>query len=177
MNLRNHPYADFLHEVSKPARYLGGERFAVAKDWSGLRAKMVLAFPDVYDIGMSHLGTKILYKIVNDDRGPLPGASVLPVDRHGGGAPQARACPFSASRPLARSATSTSSASRSSTSSPTPTFSRCSISAGSRCDSSREDARIPLVIAGGPVATPARADGAVHRRLPDRRRARSGFRG
>jgi len=67
MNLRNHPYADFLHEVSKPARYLGGERFAVAKDWSGLTAKMVLAFPDVYDIGMSHQGTKILYSIVNKE--------------------------------------------------------------------------------------------------------------
>jgi radical SAM family uncharacterized protein/radical SAM-linked protein len=67
MNLRNHSYADFIHEVSKPARYLGGERFAVAKDWSGLRSRMVLAFPDVYDIGMSHQGTKILYSIVNKE--------------------------------------------------------------------------------------------------------------
>src|SRR3990172_5297514 len=67
MNLRNHPYADFLHEVSKPARCLGGERCSVAKDWSGLKATMVLAFPDVYDIGMSHQGTKILYSIVNKE--------------------------------------------------------------------------------------------------------------
>ncbi len=67
MNLRNHPYADFLHEVSKPARYLGGERFAVVKDWSRLTATMALAFPDVYDIGMSHQGTKILYSIVNKE--------------------------------------------------------------------------------------------------------------
>ncbi len=67
MSFRIHPYADFLHEVSKPARYVGGERFAVAKDWSGLRSKMVLAFPDVYDIGMSHQGTKILYSIVNKE--------------------------------------------------------------------------------------------------------------
>src|SRR3972149_4662324 len=67
MNLRNHPYADFLHQVSKPARYLGAGGFAVAKDWSGLTAKMVLAFPDVYDIGMSHQGTKILYSIVNKE--------------------------------------------------------------------------------------------------------------
>jgi radical SAM family uncharacterized protein/radical SAM-linked protein len=65
VSLRTHPYADFVHRVEKPARYLGGERFAVAKDWSGLAAKMVLAFPDVYDIGMSHQGTKILYSIVN----------------------------------------------------------------------------------------------------------------
>ncbi|MGH9337589.1 MAG: B12-binding domain-containing radical SAM protein, partial [Vicinamibacteria bacterium] len=62
-----HPYADFIHEVSKPARYMGGERFAVAKDWSLLQSRMVLAFPDVYDIGMSHQGTKILYSIVNKE--------------------------------------------------------------------------------------------------------------
>ncbi len=65
MSLRSHPYADFIHEVEKPSRYMGGERFSVVKDWSGLEARMVLAFPDVYDIGMSHQGTKILYSIVN----------------------------------------------------------------------------------------------------------------
>jgi radical SAM family uncharacterized protein/radical SAM-linked protein len=65
MDLRSHPYADFIHRVSKPARYMGGERFAVAKDRSKLEATMVLAFPDVYDIGMSHQGTKILYSIIN----------------------------------------------------------------------------------------------------------------
>ena len=58
MSFQDHPYADFLHEVSKPARYVGGELFSVAKDWDTLDAKMVLAFPDVYDIGMSHQGTK-----------------------------------------------------------------------------------------------------------------------
>jgi len=62
-----HPYADFLHEVKKPARYVGGEQFAVKKDWATLDAKMVLAFPDVYDIGMSHQGTKILYSIINKE--------------------------------------------------------------------------------------------------------------
>lgn len=67
MNLRDHPYADFIHEVEKPARYLGGERFSVVKDRAGLAATMVLAFPDVYDIGMSHQGTKILYSIVNKE--------------------------------------------------------------------------------------------------------------
>jgi radical SAM family uncharacterized protein/radical SAM-linked protein len=68
MELRSHPYADFVHEVSKPARYMGGERFSVVKDWSTLEATMVLAFPDVYDVGMSHQGTKILYSIVNRER-------------------------------------------------------------------------------------------------------------
>src|SRR5713226_3223482 len=62
-----HPYADFVHRVQKPARYLGGEHGAAIKDWAAARARVCLAFPDVYDIGMSHLGFKILYKILNDD--------------------------------------------------------------------------------------------------------------
>jgi radical SAM family uncharacterized protein/radical SAM-linked protein len=62
-----HPYADFLREVDKPARYTGGEAFEVRKDWDGVLCRVCLAFPDVYDIGMSHLGYKILYKILNDD--------------------------------------------------------------------------------------------------------------
>ena len=64
-----HPYASFLHRVEKPARYAGGEAGQVKKDWAApeLEARICLAFPDVYDIGMSHLGYKILYKILNDD--------------------------------------------------------------------------------------------------------------
>jgi radical SAM family uncharacterized protein/radical SAM-linked protein len=62
-----HPYAEFVHRVEKPARYLGGEYGAVKKDWDGVQARICLAFPDVYDIGMSHLGFKILYKILNED--------------------------------------------------------------------------------------------------------------
>lgn len=62
-----HPYADFLHLVESPARYAGGERFSVVKPPdAGIVSRMALCFPDVYDIGMSHLGTKILYKVVND---------------------------------------------------------------------------------------------------------------
>lgn len=62
-----HPYASFLHEVETPARYAGGERFQVVKaSDEGIASRMAFAFPDVYDIGMSHLGTKILYKVVND---------------------------------------------------------------------------------------------------------------
>jgi radical SAM family uncharacterized protein/radical SAM-linked protein len=67
MGTAPHPYAEFVHRVEKPARYLGGEHGAVRKDWSAVRARVCLAFPDVYDIGMSHLGFKILYKILNDD--------------------------------------------------------------------------------------------------------------
>ncbi len=66
-----HPYASFVHRVDKPARYLGGEYGASAKAWDDVRARVCLAFPDVYDIGMSHLGFKILYKLLNDDRETL----------------------------------------------------------------------------------------------------------
>jgi radical SAM family uncharacterized protein/radical SAM-linked protein len=62
-----HPYAPFVHLVEKPARYLGGEAGARRKDWDAVEARVCLAFPDVYDIGMSHLGFKILYRILNDD--------------------------------------------------------------------------------------------------------------
>src|SRR5690349_9424856 len=65
--LQGHPYASFLDRVEKPARYAGGEVGSVVKDWSGVEATVCLAFPDVYDIGMSHLGFKILYKLLNDD--------------------------------------------------------------------------------------------------------------
>ncbi len=60
----NHPYAGFVHRVEKPARYLGGELYSVVKPEATVR--MCLTFPDVYDIGMSHLGTKILYGLLND---------------------------------------------------------------------------------------------------------------
>ncbi len=65
--LRDHPYAAFLDRVEKPARYAGGEVGSVVKDWASVEATFCLAFPDVYDIGMSHLGFKILYKLLNDD--------------------------------------------------------------------------------------------------------------
>ena len=56
-----------MHLVQKPARYLGGEFGARSKDWAAVDARVCLAFPDVYDIGMSHLGFKILYRLLNDD--------------------------------------------------------------------------------------------------------------
>ncbi|MCA9678469.1 MAG: TIGR03960 family B12-binding radical SAM protein [Myxococcales bacterium] len=53
--------------MTKPARYLGGEYLSVTKDPATVDARVCLAFPDVYDIGMSHLGTKILYSLLNKD--------------------------------------------------------------------------------------------------------------
>ena len=54
-----------LPKVQKPARYTGGEFNSVIKDWDTIETKMALAFPDVYDLGMSNLGLAILYDIVN----------------------------------------------------------------------------------------------------------------
>jgi radical SAM family uncharacterized protein/radical SAM-linked protein len=51
--------------VEKPGRYTGGEWNAIRKDPTRVRLKVVLAFPDVYEIGMSYLGQKILYDILN----------------------------------------------------------------------------------------------------------------
>ena len=56
---------EILPFVSRPSRYLGGEYNAIHKDPSQVRLKVALAFPDVYEIGMSHLGLKILYHILN----------------------------------------------------------------------------------------------------------------
>ena len=65
--LFDHPYAPFLSAVAKPTRYTGAEHGAVRKDWEAVEARICLAFPDIYDIGMSHLGYRILYKLLNDD--------------------------------------------------------------------------------------------------------------
>ncbi len=65
MEPREHPYSSFIHRVTKPSQYLGGEQGEVRKDWSAVSARMCLAFPDLYEIGMSHLGYKILYGILN----------------------------------------------------------------------------------------------------------------
>jgi radical SAM family uncharacterized protein len=54
-----------LPSVSKPARYTGGEWNSVVKDWAACDVRWVLAFPDVYEIGMSNLGLMILYDILN----------------------------------------------------------------------------------------------------------------
>jgi radical SAM family uncharacterized protein/radical SAM-linked protein len=60
---------DLLSLVSKPVRYLGREINSVRKDPSEVRLKFCLAFPDVYEVGMSHLGIQILYHILNSKDG------------------------------------------------------------------------------------------------------------
>jgi Radical SAM proteins, N-terminal/Pyridoxal-phosphate dependent enzyme len=54
-----------LPRVEKPGRYVGLERNVTRKDLSRARATLALAFPDTYEIGMSHTGLKILYELVN----------------------------------------------------------------------------------------------------------------
>lgn len=56
---------EILPLVSKPNRYVGNEPGIVRKDWDAVRARLLFCFPDVYDVGMSHTGTQILYHIVN----------------------------------------------------------------------------------------------------------------
>lgn len=55
-----------LQKVQKPARYIGGEVNSVVKDKSKIKFRYAFCFPDNYEIGMSHLGMKILYSLVNE---------------------------------------------------------------------------------------------------------------
>jgi len=54
-----------LPRVTRPARYTGGEWNSTTKDWDAIDVKMALAYPDLYEIGMSNLGLIILYDLVN----------------------------------------------------------------------------------------------------------------
>jgi len=58
-----------LPRVEKPARYLGNEVNTVHKPVAETEIGIALAFPDIYEVGMSHLGLKILYHIVNMEQG------------------------------------------------------------------------------------------------------------
>jgi len=62
-------FEDILKRVERPGRYIGGEWNAVRKNPAGSDVKVALVFPDVYEIGMSYLGQKILYSLLN----ALPG--------------------------------------------------------------------------------------------------------
>ena len=56
---------EFLLDIQKPARYIGGEVGSVIKDKSKVDMRFAFCFPDTYEIGMSHLGMKILYGLKN----------------------------------------------------------------------------------------------------------------
>ena len=56
-----------LPGVQKPARYTGGEYNEIIKDKAGVKLRMAFCFPDVYEIGMSNLGMRILYGVINNE--------------------------------------------------------------------------------------------------------------
>lgn len=60
-----------LPRVAKPGRYTGGEYNQVIKSWDDVDFKVALAFPDIYDLGMSNLGLMIMYDIINQHRNLL----------------------------------------------------------------------------------------------------------
>jgi len=58
-------FNNILHQVTKPARYTGGEWNSVAKDWDKTLIRIALSFPDLYEIGMSNMALPILYELLN----------------------------------------------------------------------------------------------------------------
>lgn len=56
---------EILMQIDKPARYIGNELNAVKKDKADVHIRFAMCFPDVYEIGMSHLGIQILYDMFN----------------------------------------------------------------------------------------------------------------
>jgi radical SAM family uncharacterized protein len=56
---------ELLLSIRKPARYIGQEHNAITKDWNSTAVKFCLCYPDLYEIGMSNLGMKILYHVLN----------------------------------------------------------------------------------------------------------------
>ena len=59
------PVERFLNRVKRPGRYVGKEWNIPDKDFEKADVQMVMAFPDLYEVGMSHLGLRILYEVVN----------------------------------------------------------------------------------------------------------------
>ena len=54
-----------LEGIQKPARYIGGEYNSIRKPWEKTAVKICLSYPDIYEVGMSYLGGKILYHLLN----------------------------------------------------------------------------------------------------------------
>ncbi len=65
MQIANNRLERILTAVQKPGRYVGGEWNSITKNWDQVQVSLALAYPDVYEIGMSNLGLAILYDLVN----------------------------------------------------------------------------------------------------------------
>ena len=64
----NKLFNQILPKVKKPARYIGQERNSIIKNWDDVDVTIALAFPDLYDVGMSYYGFQILYHILNKNK-------------------------------------------------------------------------------------------------------------
>ncbi|MBN1375848.1 MAG: TIGR03960 family B12-binding radical SAM protein [Dehalococcoidia bacterium] len=60
-----------FHKVAKPGRYTGGEWNCISKDWDSINVRVALAFPDIYEVGMSNMAIPILYQLLNAIPGVL----------------------------------------------------------------------------------------------------------
>jgi radical SAM family uncharacterized protein len=67
-----------LLKVQKPGRYVGGEMNITVKDWEEIKTKVALVFPDIYDIGVSNVGLKILYDQINQRNDALAERAYAP---------------------------------------------------------------------------------------------------
>ena len=65
--MQNKNLSSVLRGVSKPGRYIGGEYNSVIKDRGSVKCRFAFCFPDTYEIGMSNLGVRILYDVLNKD--------------------------------------------------------------------------------------------------------------
>ncbi len=66
-NQGNDRYKDIIASIRRPSRYLGNERNIIVKDPEAVSMTFALAFPDLYEIGMSNLGLAILYHLLNSN--------------------------------------------------------------------------------------------------------------
>jgi len=71
---------DKLLQMKKPAQYLGGELNAVCKKDQEILVNFALAFPDLYEVGMSHLGIQILYQLINSDEDSWAERAYMPME-------------------------------------------------------------------------------------------------
>ena len=67
-NIKEYIYDELLQKVEKPGRYIGTEWNSVHKTLEEINIRFAFCFPDVYEVGMSHLGMRILYHLLNDQQ-------------------------------------------------------------------------------------------------------------
>ena len=67
-----------MHQIQKPGRYVGGEFNAIHKPWDAVATRVCLAFPDLYELGMSNFALEILYELLNRREDTLAERAYLP---------------------------------------------------------------------------------------------------